>query len=163
MKKFWIYPTISLIGFFISSFFYSSHPTYGFPYPVYLFPFDCWYNKDPNFVCEKFLWIGIFKDIIIWLIVSVLLVHLYTIRRKLIPGKKLIKTILLVSSVILIIGGVFIFFNLSKGYLNGNIGNQEYCGGFEGKQCSIGYYCPAAKYPDELKKCISFFNFILKR
>ncbi len=163
MKRFGIFLLITFVGFFISSFLYSSHPTFGFPYAVYLFPFDCGYNRDPNFMCEGFIWMGILKDSIIWLAISVLLVHIYKLRRKFIPGKKLIKIIPLICFIILIIVGVFIFFNVSKGYLNGNIGNQKYCGGFEGKVCSLGYYCPDSRYPDELKKCVSFFEFFKSR
>jgi hypothetical protein len=162
MKRYGIYLLVSLIGFFIASYFYSSNPRFGFPYAVYLFPFDCGfggYNRDPNYMCEGFLWPGVFKDAVIWIIASVLLVQLYNLRSKLIPGKKLMKIILLIGFVIAILGIILIVFNSTKGYM----GQDAMCGGFEGKICPAGYYCPDSRYPDELKKCVSFLEFFKRR
>jgi hypothetical protein len=60
----------------------------------------------------------------------------------------------------IIVGVVILVFIGLTFISNVSIGQEAYCGGFTGRAlCPFGYYCPRGGYPDELKQCVSWFNF----
>ncbi len=168
MKKLIIYFIVSLAGFFIVSsiprIFYTSY-FFGLPFPMYRFPFDCAMQIDPNYLCEGFIWKGVLYDILIWLTASVLIVNFYKviinsldtifINVKKVFAKTYLISLIILAAIILIL----IFLTYTRKYISQDVS----CGGFIGKTCPVGYYCPESKYPDQLKKCVSLFEFLRQR
>lgn len=161
-----LYSVVSIIGFFIVSFgfemFFKSN-SFGMPFPIYTVPYDCRFYF-PSDCYEGFLWQSILVDLLLWLIVSYIVVHLYkVIKANCKINFQLVNVLRKISSMGLIFGaviGLVILIIIGLSFISGSMGQEAYCGGFTGKAvCPIGYYCPRSGYPDELKQCVSVLKF----